>query len=85
MEARELPGKPEQLQAYKLDLEIHGGQVVPDFVNVLLQAKEWNVAPWDLVNPESKGWEGWLVWMNLAAELMAHRKRVMAQRQAQGK
>jgi hypothetical protein len=47
-----------------------------------VQAREWGVAPWDLVAPESKGLAPWLIWMGWASELIAHRRKFM---QATGK
>lgn len=49
---------------------------MPEFVGVLLMAKEWGVPPWDLVAPESKGHECWLVWMQWAKVLLNHGQRI---------
>lgn len=48
-----------------------------------MMAKEWGVAPWDLVQPESKGHECWLVWMRWAGQLMAHAGTIAKARQSQ--
>lgn len=44
---------------------------------VLNHAQVWGVAPWDLVCPESKGYEFWLLWMHWAGDLLKLRKTVL--------
>lgn len=51
---------------------------MPDFVNLLLQAKSWGVAPWDLVCPASRGHPCWQIWMEWTGELMHLRTQMVA-------